>query len=127
MNTSNDNQLIIQTIEEKKGEKEMQEFLGLELIPQITSLNLKKIMNTSNDNQLTFCNMFIMESTFNFAVAVVIYHFDKIGKCNGILKTRIQELTDLIMDGTLKEYNYFKYMTNSEFQCLYRAVCKQIF
>lgn len=35
-------ELIIQTIEEKKDEKEMQEFLGLELIPQITSLNLKK-------------------------------------------------------------------------------------
>ena len=35
-------ELIIQTIEEKKGEKEMQEFLGLESIPKITSLNLTK-------------------------------------------------------------------------------------
>lgn len=36
-------ELIMQTVEEKKDEKQMQEFLGLELKPQVKSLNLIKV------------------------------------------------------------------------------------
>ncbi len=59
---------------------------------------------------------------FQYCIDEVHANFDytQFIQSNGILKTRIQELTDLIMDGTLKEYNYFKYMTNSEFQ-LYKT------
>ena len=59
---------------------------------------------------------------FQYCIDEVHANFDytQFIQSNGILKTRIQELTDLIMEGTLKEYNYFKYMTNSEFQ-LYKT------
>ena len=59
---------------------------------------------------------------FQYCIDEVHANFDytQFIQSNGILKTRIQELTDLFMDGTLKEYNYFKYMTNSEFQ-LYKT------
>lgn len=59
---------------------------------------------------------------FQYCIDEVHANFDyaQFIQSNGILKTRVQELTDLIMDGTLKEYNYFKYMTNSEFQ-LYKT------
>lgn len=59
---------------------------------------------------------------FQYGIDEVHANFDyaQFIQNNGILKTRLQELTDLVMDGTLKEYNYFKYMTNSEFQ-LYKG------
>lgn len=59
---------------------------------------------------------------FQYGIDEVHANFDyaQFIQSNGILKSRLQELTDLVMEGTLKEYNYFKYMTNSEFQ-LYKG------
>lgn len=55
---------------------------------------------------------------FQYGVNEVYSNFDyaKFIENNGILKPRIQELTDLIMEGTLREFNYYDFMTISEYQ-----------
>lgn len=54
------------------------------------------------------------------------FDYAKFIENNGTLKTRIQELTELIEDGTLREFNYHKYMTISEYQ-LYKADIQKAF
>lgn len=72
------------------------------------------LIHKNNSEKFQYC---IDEVHANFDYAQFIQN-------NGILKTRLQELTDLVMEGTLKEYNYFKYMTNSEYQ-LYKTALEK--
>lgn len=53
---------------------------------------------------------------YNAEEVVSNFDYKKFVDNNGVMVSRIQEITDGIIDGTIREYNYFEYITSYEYQ-----------